>query len=149
MIYNDYSDAYRLNQFDAGNVDFLTKLVIDTYVFDANHKPLNTSQHEILSASCLATDVITTQSMSEIMHAMLTNMKKEIQENLSTVLSRVEELFAGDADKIVRIQNILTMDSAFELYEFWHKLKAEGIKYFIVEHPLLDICCFCEEIEVV
>jgi len=61
---------------------------------------------------------------------------------------RIEKICASDIEKINRIQEIF-MNSIIDLEEYWRKLKDEGIKYFVVYHPLLNILCFCEEIEVI
>lgn len=150
MIYNDYSEAYRLNQFDANNVDFATKLIIDSYVFDASHKPRDIDEQllEIETTRCPNGDDLVTKGMGEIMLKMKQQMRDEITSNLSNVMLRIEKIYANDIEKISRIQEIL-MNSVIDLEEYWRKLKDEGIKYFVVYHPLLNILCFCEEIEVI
>jgi len=150
MIYNDYSEAYRLNQFDAGNVDFATKLIIDSYIFNALHKPHDIDEEllEIETTQCPNGDDLITKGMGEIMLKMKQQMRDEIFSNLSNVIVRIEKIYVNDAEKINRIQNILT-NSFIDLEEYWRKLKEEGIKYFVVYHPVLNILCFCEEIDIV
>jgi len=150
MIYNDYSEAYRLNQFDANNVDFATKLIIDSYVFDASHKPRDIDEQllEIEITYCPNGNDLVTKGMGEIMLKMKQQMRDEITSNLSNVMLRIEKIYANDIEKIGRIQETL-INSMIDLEEYWRKLKNEGIKYFVVYHPLLNILCFCEEIEVI
>ena len=150
MIYNDYSEAYRLNQFDANNVDFATKLIIDSYVFDASHKPRDIDEQllEIETTYCPNGNDLVTKGMGEIMLKMKQQMRDEITSNLSNVMLRIEKIYANDIEKIGRIQETL-INSMIDLEEYWRKLKNEGIKYFVVYHPLLNILCFCEEIDVI
>lgn len=150
MIYNDYSEAYRLNQFDANNVDFATKLIIDSYIFDASYKPRDIDEEflEIETTQCPNGDDLVANGMGELMLKMKQQMRDEITSNLSNVILRIEKIYANDIEKISRIQNIWT-NYALDLEEYWRKLKDEGIKYFVVYHPLLNILCFCEEIEVI
>ena len=150
MIYNDYSDAYSLNKFDASNVDFATKLIIDSYIFNALHKPHDIDEEllEIETTQCPNGDDLITKGMGEIMLKMKQQMRDEITSNLSNVMLRIEKIYANDIEKIGRIQETL-INSMIDLEEYWRKLKDEGIKYFVVYHPLLNILCFCEEIEVI
>jgi hypothetical protein len=150
MIYNDYSEAYRLNQFDANNVDFATKLIIDSYIFNALHKPHDIDDEllEIETTQCPNGDDLISKGMGELMLKMKQQMRDEITSNLSNVMLRIEKICASDIEKINRIQEIFK-NSVIDLEEYWRKLKDEGIKYFVVYHPLLNILCFCEEIEVI
>jgi len=150
MIYNDYATAYYLKQFDINNVAFIAKLVADSYVFNANHKPKDIKNHVIVSAGCLNGNVMTTKSMSEIMQIMREKIREELQTKPQDVFEQINELYADDPEKIERLHQIITMpeDPIFGPNEFWRKLKEEGIKYFVVEYPVLNILCFHEEIDI-
>lgn len=148
IVYNDYYEAYRLNQFDINNVAFIAKLVIDTYIPHPDHKPADSKDYVIISAGALNGDVMTTKTMEEILNIMKTKIKEELETNPSDVFEQINILYANDLEKCDRIKQIITSpeDPMQGPDEFWRKLKEEGIKYFVVEYPILQILCFCEEI---
>jgi len=149
MIYNDYSDACRLEQFDINNVTFIAKLVIDVYVFNGAHKPNDVKKYVICSAAALNGNAMTTLGMREIMNIIKEKIKEEIKTNSNDIIELVDEVYADNPEKAMRIKEILMMsdDTMNGVYEFWRKLKEEGVKYFVVEYPILNILCFHEEIE--
>jgi len=151
MIYNDYATAYYLKQFDINDVAFIAKLVADSYVFDASHKRKDIKNHVVVSAGCLNGDVMTTKGMGEIMQIMREKIKEELSTNPQDVFEQINELYADDPEKIQRLREIITMpdDPMMGANNFWTKLKEEGIKYFVVEYPPLNILCFHEEIEAI
>jgi len=151
-LYTDYTEAYRLNQFSINNVAFIAKLVIDTYVPTPSHTRNDVRDYTMVSAGALNGDVMTTKSMSEIMDIMKAKIREEIQTNPNDVTELLPDLYPGDPDKIQRITEILFTPPPLteDLHDdFWTKLKEEGVKYFVVEYPILNILCFCEEIDTI
>lgn len=143
MIYNDYSEAYRLNQFNIHSVAFNAKLVTDEYLFDPNHKPKDIKKYIVTSVGALNGNVMTTKSTGEIMEIMKTKIKEELQTNPGDVFELIDEVVT-DPEKAQRIKEVITI--SLNTGDFWKKLKDEGVKYFVVEYPVLGILCFHEEI---
>lgn len=142
MIYNDYSEAYRTGQFNINNVAFVAKLVGEEYVPDPSHTPNDVKNFVIVSASALNGDVMTTSSMEQIMLIMQEKIKEEAKKDPQAVLETVDEMY-GNTEKGQRLKELLLF---FESETYWKDLVEEGIKYYVVEYPILKILCFWKEI---
>ena len=146
-VYKDYYDAYDAGKFDIHNVNFIAKLVTEDYNPNYLDKVNDVKPYFIVSVGALKGDVLATKSMSELMDIMKSKILDEIYLNSEEIFKLIDEVYIDKQEKASNLKRNLTLDVSTNIsYNYWDRLKEDGIKYFVVESPNLKILCFCEEI---
>ena len=143
VVYNDYYSNIQANNLDIANVFFNVKLVAEMYEPDANHKTADVDKWVINGVGTHRDNAITTKSMQELIDQAKAKMLEGFKLFPYEIGQEIDALFPQE--KADKLKQLITMPSDNN-YQLWKDLAENGLKYFVVECPELDVLCWCEEI---